>query len=134
MHLEEEEATGVDEEAEELQGTSCDEVHVFPVLRTPELEAVLQKSFISKKEESCNEGKESVVMETRFHEDVNLLRFNKAKCKVLHLDQYRLRDEGTQSSPAEKDLEVLVDEQGSEQPDLVEDVPAHGRGFGLDGL
>ena len=45
---------------------------------------------------------------------VNLMKFNKGKCKVGHLGQgslqyqNRLRDEGTESSPAEKDL---VDEK-----------------------
>ena len=48
---------------------------------------------------------------------VNLMRFNKAKCKVLHMDQgnlwyqYRLEDAGIESSPEEKDLGLLVDEK-----------------------
>ncbi|TRZ20425.1 hypothetical protein HGM15179_006696 [Zosterops borbonicus] len=47
----------------------------------------------------------------------NLMRFNKAKCKVLHLGQGSLPlstqagNEGTENSPAEKDLGVLVDER-----------------------
>ncbi|GAB0181401.1 mitochondrial enolase superfamily member 1 [Grus japonensis] len=48
---------------------------------------------------------------------VNLMKFKKAKCKVMHLFQgnpwyqYRLGDKGIESNPEEKDLGMFVDKK-----------------------
>jgi len=48
---------------------------------------------------------------------MNLMRFSKAKCRVLHLGQsklwyqYKLKDERIESSPEEKDLGISVNQK-----------------------
>jgi len=62
------------------------------------------------------EGRDALLDRLQRWARANLVKFNKATCKVLHMGpdnpthKYRLCREWTESSPEEKDLGVLVDE------------------------
>ena len=71
------------------------------MVNTPEGWEAIQRDFDKLKKWAC----------------VNLMKFNKAKCRVLHLGrgnawyQYRLGEEGIKNSPVKKDFGALVDEK-----------------------
>jgi len=79
----------------------ADNIHLSAVVDMPEGRAAIQKDLNKLKKWAL----------------VNFMRFNNAKWKVLHLGwgnlqyQYRLENEGIESSPAQKHLGVLVDEK-----------------------